>query len=191
MSAHQTFAPTLFTLFFCLIFFHSGFTQSPSGEGNHITTYPNGVQYYGWMTDQTGGENVVIHPYGVVQDKDGRLYDCGTAPDECISILKDADDDANKPPSSGPTGNTNSPVSPPVPDDAPDDNNPGGGQQPTSQSLDQNSAGFKQIVKSVKEYNAIKNKKRGVYVKKRGRWTRLENWSQHQKEILKLISRRR
>ncbi|MCB0664801.1 MAG: hypothetical protein KDC80_03220 [Saprospiraceae bacterium] len=191
MSAHQTFIPALSALFFSLIFIQSDFAQSQPGGGNWTTAYPNGVMYAGWINDQTGGESRIIHPYGVVKDKDGQLHDCGTAPDDCISILKDADNDANKPPSSGPGGDTNSPISPPLPDDAPDDNNPGGGQQPTSESLDQNSTGFKMIVKWVKEYNAIKNKKRGVYVKKRGQWTRLENWSQHQKEILKLINKRR
>jgi len=156
------------------------------GTGN--TIYGNGTQYSPFFTDGAGRQ------YGAVVTDDGRVYNCDANPTACANVLKDAADKEDTTPTEPGGGNGNGDgggtIEPPKPDDAPDEDNPGGGQQPKTESL-QNAPGYKYAMKLLAEYRRIPHKKNGLYFKgrKSKRWIIIEGWKSHHAKIMRRIKR--
>ena len=162
-----------FAFFFCLISNHiiSGQTYGL----DQCTYYANNTVYCPQMGDGSVSG-------GWVADDDGNYVECAKNPKACREILEEADHAEKSPEGDPGSGNGGDEPTTPAPADPEDE----------EEEESRMSQGTKQALhKSKIQFQRLRNKKKGLYIRKKGQFIHLQNWQAHHNKIMASLGKRR
>ena len=151
--------------------------------------YSNGVIYCADVNNDGHGAEVGGSGDGsVVVDQHGDVIYCGKnrkSGDTCREVLEEATDNEPENPNAPAGPNEPGPTEGPKPEDTPEGPSGGNEGNESQESIfTSNDPFMNNIVKLRKEFLRLRNKKHGIYQKRKGKWVYLKNWRQVHSKVL-------
>jgi len=163
----------IFSLLFSLLFNQ---TISAQTYGQHgCTYYGNGTVYCPQMGDGSVSGGWVV-------DDEGNYVECAKNQKACREALEEADDAENPPEGDpGPSNGDDNPTTPTPADPEDEEEEESRISQRTKLAMH----------KSRIQFQRMKNKKKGLYIRKKGQFIYIRDWQAHHNKILASLRKRR